>query len=228
MRWPSLTLNQKLATVALVLGAGALFSQPHRGPVVKLDTRELAMIVEKEVDHVKPAELAAWIVEGRTDYRLLDLRSEAEFAAYHVPTAENVPVSALPDFPLLPNEKVILYSEGGIHAAQAWFLLRAQGHSAVYTVLGGLDGWKDEVLFPVMPAGASPQELARFERTAAVARFFGGTPRTASDAVAATDGGQQMPALATRAAPELPRLAPAAPSRASPVSAPTKKKKEGC
>ena len=228
MRWPVLTLNQKLAAVALVLGAGALFSQPHRGPVVKLDTRELAMIVEKEVDHVKPAELAAWIVEGRTDYRLLDLRSEAEFAAYHVPTAENVPVSALPDFPLLPKEKVVLYSEGGIHAAQAWFLLRAQGHTAVYTVLGGLDGWKDEVLFPVMPADASPQELARFERTAAVARFFGGTPRTASDAAAATDGGQQMPALATPAAPELPRLAPPVPGRASPVSAPTKKKKEGC
>jgi hypothetical protein len=228
MRRPVLTLNQKLAAVALVLGAGALFSQPHRGPVVKLDTRELAMIVEKEVDHVKPAELAAWIVEGRTDYRLLDLRSEPEFAAYHVPTAENVPVSALPDFPLLPKEKVVLYSEGGIHAAQAWFLLRAQGHAAVYTVLGGLDGWKDEVLFPVMPAGASPQELARFERTAAVARFFGGTPRTASDAAAATDGEPQMPALATPATPELPRLAPPVPGRASPVSAPTKKKKEGC
>ena len=228
MRLPVLTLNQKLAAVALVLGAGALFSQPHRGPVVKLDTRELAMIVEKEVDHVKPVELAAWIVEGRTDYRLLDLRSEAEFAAYHVPTAENVPVSALPDFPLLPKEKVVLYSEGGIHAAQAWFLLRAQGHTAVYTVLGGLDGWKDEVLFPVMPADASPQELARFERTAAVARFFGGTPRTASDAATATDSGQLMPALATPAAPELPRLAPPVPGRASPVSAPTKKKKEGC
>lgn len=228
MRRPALTLNQKLAAVALVLGAGALFSQPHRGPVVKLDTRELAMIVEKEVDHVKPAELAAWIVEGRTDYRLLDLRSEAEFAAYHVPTAENVPVSALPDIPLLPNEKVVLYSEGGIHAAQAWFLLRAQGHTAVYTVLGGLDGWKDEVLFPVMPADASQQDMARFERTAAVARFFGGTPRAASDAAAATDGGPQMPVLANPAAPELPRLASPVPGRASPLSAPTKKKKEGC
>ena len=171
------------------------------------------MIVEKEVDHVKPAELAAWIVEGRTDYRLLDLRSEAEFAAYHVPTAENVPVSALPDFPLLPREKVVLYSEGGIHAAQAWFLLRAQGHTAVYTVLGGLDGWKDEVLFPEMPADASPQELARFERTAAVARFFGGTPRTASDAAAATDGGPQMPALAT---PASSRVAQVGVARAGP------------
>jgi hypothetical protein len=94
-------------------------------------------------------------------------------------------------------------------------------------MLGGLDGWKDEVLFPVMPPDASPQQLARFERTAAVARFFGGTPRTASSAAAGPDGGQQLPALATPAAPELPRLAPPAPGRASPVSAPAKKK-EGC
>ena len=59
MKLPVLTLNQKLATVAVALGALALFSVPHRGPVVTLDTRELAQIVEKEVDHVTPSELAA-------------------------------------------------------------------------------------------------------------------------------------------------------------------------
>ncbi len=88
-------------------------------------------------------------------------------------------MSALPDFPLQPGEKVVLYSEGGIHAAQAWMLMRAQGHAAVYTVLGGLDGWKDEVLFPVMPADATPQQRARFEQVAAMATFFGGQPRAA-------------------------------------------------
>ena len=225
MRWASLSLNQKLAAVALALGALAIFSQPHRGPFVRLDARELAMIVEKEVDHVTPSELATWIVEGRTDYRLLDLRSEQEFAEYHIPTAENVPVSALPEFPLLPTEKVVVYSQGGIHAAQAWLLLRAQGHVPAYTVLGGLDGWKDEVLFPVTPADAGAQELARFERQASVARFFGGQPRAAADSTDAAS-----PSLATAAvpgAPALPKLAPPVAGRATPVTAP-KKKKEGC
>jgi|PlaIllAssembly_1097288.scaffolds.fasta_scaffold13940_4 hypothetical protein len=228
MRWSALPLNRKLAAVALVLGAGALFSQPHRGPVVKLDTRELAMIVEQQVDHVTPAELAAWIVEGRADYRLLDLRSESEFASYHIPTAENVPVSALPDFPLQPGEKVILYSEGGIHAAQAWMLVRAQGHAAVYTVLGGLDGWKDEVLFPVMPADATAQQRARFEQVAAIATFFGGQPRTAEVAATAAPGSPALPAVTTPAAPELPSMAPPVAGRAAPAAAPKKKKKEGC
>jgi rhodanese-related sulfurtransferase len=227
MKRPSLTLNQKLAALALALGVGALFAQPHRGPVVRLDTRELAMIVEQEVDHVTPAELAAWIVEGRSDYRLLDLRNEQDYAAYHIPTAENVPVAQLPEFPLLPTEKVVLYSEGGIHAAQAWMLMRAQGHEAVYTVLGGLDGWKDEVVFPVMPAEATAEQRARFERSAALAKFFGGQARVASEATPASGAAPMTPA-ALPDAPELPSLAPPAGGRAAPATAPKKKKKEGC
>ncbi|MDQ1345006.1 MAG: hypothetical protein QG586_536 [Pseudomonadota bacterium] len=217
MRLPQLTLNQKLAAVALVLGALALFSQPHRGPFVKLDARELALVVEQEVDHVKPSELAAWIVEGRADYRLIDLRTADEFAAYHIPTAENAELTALTEYPLLRNEKIVLYSEGGIHSAQAWLLLRAQGYEGVYTVLGGLDGWKDEVLFPALPADAGPNERARFERAAAVARFFGGEARA-----------EGMPA-ASAAAVELPKLAsPAGPAQPVAAGAPRKKKKEGC
>ena len=227
MKRPAPTLNQKLAALALLLGAVALFSEPHRGPFVKLDTRELASIVEQTSDHVTPSELGAWIIEGRSDYRLLDLRSQDEFAEYHIPTAENVPISALPDYPLLPNEKVVLYSEGGIHAAQAWFLLRAQGRKPVYTVLGGLDAWKDEVLFPVMPASADAQQRARFERTASVARFFGGQPRAENAAPDTAGESPGFPAMAKPAANELPALAPPVPGRASPVTKP-KKRKEGC
>jgi hypothetical protein len=119
-------LNRKLAALAIALGAVAVFAQPQRGPYVRLDTQQLAMIVEQEVDHVTPAELAAWIVEGRSDYRLLDLRGAAEYAEYHIPSAENVMLPALEDYPLLPSEKIVIYSQGGIHAAQAWLLMQAE------------------------------------------------------------------------------------------------------
>ena len=215
MKLAALTTNQKLAAAALALGALALFSAPHRGPVVTLDTRELALVVEKEVDHVTPPELAGWIVQGRSDYRLIDLRAESDYAAYHIPTAENVTVAALPEFPFLRTEKIVLYSDGGIHAAQAWMLMRAQGYRAVYTVLGGLEGWKDDVLYPALPAQASAADRARFERAAALSRFFGGAPRA--------EGGAAAPAPM-----ELPRLAAPAPSGAATPVAPRKKKKEGC
>jgi rhodanese-related sulfurtransferase len=215
MKRPALSLNQRLAAAALALGALALFSAPHRGSVVTIDTRELARIVEQEVDHVTPSELAGWIIQGRSDYRLIDLRAESDYATYHIPTAENVTVAALPEFPLQRTEKIVLYSDGGIHAAQAWMLMQAQGYRAVYTVLGGLDAWKDEVLYPALPAEATAIERTRFERAVAVARFFGGEPRA--------EGGAAAPAPMT-----LPRLAAPAPSGAATPVAPRKKKKEGC
>ena len=207
-------IGPRLALVALALGAVALFGEPHRGPFVKLDARELGMIVGQEVDHVTPAELASWIVESRSDYRLLDLRSPEEYAQYHIPGAENVPLLQLVSYPLLPGEKIVLYSSGGIHAAQAWMLLRAQGYKAVYAVLLGLNGWTDEVLYPQPPASDDPQEKARFERAAAMATFFGGQARTEAGEAA----GNQ---------PALPRLAAPVAGPAVPV-APRGKKREGC
>src|SRR5207244_8862767 len=118
-----------LASVLLVLGAGAAIAgNPYRGSRVTLDTKELARIVDTEADHVSATELAGWITQGRSEYELIDLRSEKEFAEYHIPGAKNVAITAL-DADVAPrNEKIVLYSEGGIHSAQAWFLLKAQGY----------------------------------------------------------------------------------------------------
>ncbi len=214
-RWSSLSLNQKLALGALALGALALFARPQRGNVVTLDVKELATIIDKEGDHVTASELAGWIVAGRSDYRLIDLRSEKEYGEYHIPTAENVTLTALPDSSLLANEKIVLYSEGGLHASQAWMLLRAQGFKNAYTLKGGLDQWKEDVLFPALAENATPQERARFERAVALAKFFGGSPRT---------GGTQA---AVAKAPEMPKAEAPAPAVGA-TSTPPKKKKEGC
>jgi rhodanese-related sulfurtransferase len=214
-------LNQRLGLGALVLGALAVFANVAPARTVRVHEKEILTGVELQQDHVTPAELAAWIVEGRADYRLIDLRAAKAYAEYHVPTAENVPLPNVADAALARNEKLVLYGQGVVHAAQAWMVLRGRGFTAVYTLLGGLDAWKDEVLFPVTPQNASPGEQARFERTAQVARFFGGQPRAA---VAPGSEPQPMampvaPAASDVAAPTLPAGAAATAPR---------KKKEGC
>jgi len=93
--------------------------------------------------------------------------------------------------------------------------MQAQGYRAVYTVLGGLEGWKDEVLYPVLPGQASGAERARFERTVSLSRFFGGEPRAEGGAVATVPM-------------DLPKLAAPMPAGAASPVAPRKKKKEGC
>ena len=150
----ALTSTRSSRSLAVALGLGALViggPQPGR---ITLDERELAAIVEGEVDHVTPDELADWIVAGRQDYRLIDLRPEAEYAAYHIPPAERLSIAALADSDLARNEKIVLYSAEGIHSAQAWFLLKAKKYPAVYILLGGLKQWNEQVIFPGRPAEA--------------------------------------------------------------------------
>ncbi len=219
MKLSDLSLEKKLALLALALGGAALFANPYRGGGVRLDTRELAQVVQTEVDHVSVDELAGWIVTGRADYRLIDLRDSRAFAEYHVPTAENVPVTELGPERLGRQEKLVLYSDGGIHAAQAWMLLRAQGYRSVYTLRGGLEEWKDEVLFPTLSAGATPAERAAFERRVQLARFFGGTPRQGG---AASATAEPLPL------PSAPVVVAPPPSAAGGAPAVRKGKKEGC
>ena len=213
-----LTLNQKLGVLALALGALAVFANVAPGHMVKLDARELLTGVERQEDHVTPAELAAWIIEGRTDYRLVDIRDGRAFAEYHIPGAENVPLATLLDGALGRTDKIVLYGDGGIHAAQGWTALKGRGYTHVYTLLEGLDAWKEEVLFPVMPQNPSPEEQARFERAVQVARFFGGQPR------AAAGPGAVPMALPTQAAAP----AVAAPAQPAGAAGGPKKKREGC
>jgi len=220
-----LTLNQKLALGAVALGAAALFAAPYPGSTVTLDTKELALVIGTEADHVEAPELAAWIIESRADYRLIDLRTEGEFAQYHIPTAVNVPMNVLTDAGLGRQEKLVLYSEGGIHSAQAWMLLRAQGYKSVYMLKGGLDEWKDQVVFPVIADNPTPEQRARDERLKSISAFFGGQPRSATAAAAGAAG---TPAMETAAVPVSPKVVgpPSPAGGVKPTAA--KKKKEGC
>jgi rhodanese-related sulfurtransferase len=218
-RWVSnLTLNQKLALLALALGTLAVFANVAPGHVVRVNAKELLTGIARAEDHVTPAELAAWIIEGRTDYRLVDIRDEKAFAEYHIPTAQNVPLATVADGALSRTDKIVLYGQGGIHAAQAWMVLKGQGYAHVYTLLEGLDAWRDEVLFPVRPESPTPEQEARFERTAQVAKFFGGQPRVAQAP------GSGPAALPTQAA--VPQVAP--PTLPAGAGGGPKKKRQGC
>jgi rhodanese-related sulfurtransferase len=223
IRWMSrLTLNQRLALVAVVLGAVAIAASPYPGSRVTIDARELALIVSRGADRIEPASLAAWIVEGRADYRLIDLRPEAEYAQYHIPGAVNVPLAGLLDAGLGRQEKLVLYSGDGVHAAQAWMLLRAQGFAGAYVLTGGLAAWTDQVVAPVLAEHPTPDERARDDRRRALSAYFGGRPRTAS-----SDGGQAPAMMAAPATPAGAKVV-APPTPAGGAKPPAKKKKEGC
>ena len=159
----------------LALGlVAAVSGDPYRGSHATIDTKDLALRAAKGADSIQAADLADWIIQGRDDYKLVDLRAEKDFAAYHIPGAENIPLATLtPDF-AAHNEKIILCSDDGTEAAKAWFLLEAQGYRFVYSLDGGMRAWQDTVLFPKKAAGA---DAASSDKQAQVAKYFGGAHR---------------------------------------------------
>ena len=221
IRWFStLSLNSRLAVAALILGAVAIAATPARGSGGRIDAAELASIVAREVDHVSVRDLADWIIQGRADYRLIDLRDEKAYAAYHIPTAEHAPMATIADYPIGRNERIVLYSDGGIHSAQAWFLLRAKGFQGAYILSGGLDEWKDQILFPRLAANATPAEVKAFDAVKAVSARFGGRPMVGVSPDAAGAGLAELPL------PEMPKVV--APAGGLGGRTPARKKREGC
>jgi rhodanese-related sulfurtransferase len=169
--------HRLLAAAAAVLGVLALLAGGAGATRRGVDVAALAREVEAEADHVTARELAAWIRDGRPGLRVVDVRTPAEFADYHLPTAENLSLTALTRGAFRPDETVVLYSEGGAHAAQGWFLLRARGVERVYFLREGLYEWLTQVMSPVLPEGASADQRAAFDSVAELSRYFGGVPR---------------------------------------------------
>lgn len=177
----NLSLNIKLALIAVTLGVIALFAgDPYGGTTIKVNEKDIALSTVGNADKVSVTELADWIIKDKSDFELVDLRSEEKFNEYSIPNAQCIPLAQLPASELLRNQKIVFYSDDDIASSQAWFILKSKGYKGVYMLDGGLDAWKEKVLFPKAPINGSKDELARFEKMKEVAKFFGGQAQTDS------------------------------------------------
>ncbi len=218
--WSRRPLNQRLALLAFVLGVVAIPSTPARGPRLSIDGRQLSLKIQSGVDRVSPGTLARWIVEGRSDFRLVDLQTDQPSAGMpRIPTAEPIPLAGLLDAGFGHNEKILLVADDEMRAAQAWCLLQSAGYPGAAIVEGGLRGWREEVLYPRVDAVPAAQR----ETVIAMSRYFGGTPQSGGG-----DGSGSPMALPSVAAvppgpvPNLP-AGPGGGKKPAPA-----KKKEGC
>jgi rhodanese-related sulfurtransferase len=173
----TMNLNRRLGVSALLCGLAApLAGSPYRQVRGQFDAQAMARLIMDGEDHVSALTLAAWIRASKPGLRVIDVRSPGEFREFAIPTAENLPLDVLLQTRFGAGDVIVLYSEGGAHAGQAWTLLRAMGVHNAWFIAGGLADWHDEVLEPVLAKDASPAEALAFEKTAELSRYFGGTP----------------------------------------------------
>jgi rhodanese-related sulfurtransferase/uncharacterized membrane protein YedE/YeeE len=171
-----------LAGGALALGLLAIPATGASGGVAIAESDAIAREIAAERDHVEAVQLAEWIRDDRPGLRVIDVRDDVGPDDYVIPGAEQVPMAMLPRLAITPDETVVLYSDGGAHAAQAWVLLRTQGHRNVTLLHDGLAAWEDDVLSPVPPSAGDPVAAERWERAKELSAWFGGMPRTSRPA----------------------------------------------
>jgi rhodanese-related sulfurtransferase len=165
-------IERALAIVAVAGGALAVVAgNPMRPTPGTVDVTELARIVEHEEDHVTATELAKWIRDNKPGLRVLDIRSDSEFTEFHIPGAARVPLSEIARMPLDSAATYVMYSQGGTHAAQGWFLLRARGARSSFFLRGGLYEWLEQVMNPRVSSN-TPQAVRDSIR--ALTLWFGG------------------------------------------------------
>ncbi len=175
----NLSLNKKLALIAISLGLIALIAgDPYGGTTIKVNEKSIALSTVNNSDKVSANELADWIIKNKSDYELIDLRNEEKFNEYSIPNARNIPLVQIPSSDLLRNQKIILFSDDNLEAAQGWFILKSKNYKGVYILDGGLNAWKEKILFPKAPVNASKDQLAEFEKMKEIAKFFGGQAQT--------------------------------------------------
>ncbi len=166
-----MTISRRLGLGAATLaGLAAIAGSPYRHTRGRLDIGRTVRAIDDGTDHVSALDLAGWIKDRKPGLRVIDVRAPADFAAYAIPTAENIPLERLVEAAFAPHETLVLYSGGGAHAGQAWVLLQALGVANAVFIPGGLADWHEEVMSPILSPGAD------HARQAALSRYFGGQP----------------------------------------------------
>lgn len=136
----------------------------------------LARVIAEERDHLTAEQLTDWIIRDQRDYELVDIRDKAEYDKERIRGARHIPLSTLMSDDSLASlplgRKVVIYSNGTAHAAQAALLLRLVERDA-YALLGGFNYWLAYTKDP-QSAGVAEMDPAKQAQYRAVSCYFEG------------------------------------------------------
>jgi rhodanese-related sulfurtransferase len=199
-RYPSIPI---LFSLLGTLSVTACSDQNSKSPPGARSFDQVAQMVARGDDRISAADLAGWIIQGKKDFVLIDVRPANDYASGHIDGARNLPVPELispQQMKTLPKDrKVVVYSQGSEIAAQAVVLLRLAGYDADL-LLGGYNFWIQHMLNPAIQPSRADEEIPSVAEQQAIACYFvGGKASTQTSA---------------------PPTKPVAPAFVPPVSAP--------
>jgi len=164
----------KATLLALSVALIAACSESDKREVSLVD---IAQAAARQDDRASVEDVAGWLVEGREDFKLIDVRMPEDFESGSIGDAENIPIAQLvtPDvLSRLPTDRmVIVYSNGSENSAKAAVMLRLSGIDA-HLLTGGYNAWQSRILNPDISADELNGESLEVSTQRALSCYFVG------------------------------------------------------
>ncbi len=137
----------------------------------------VALAAAQQDDRESVEDLARWLIEGRGDFKLIDVRRPEDFENGSIADAENIPIAQIVSQDVLsrlPTDRmVIVFSNGSENAAKAAVLLRLSGIDA-HLLAGGYNAWHKRILNPDISADELDGESLKVSEQRAYSCYFVG------------------------------------------------------
>lgn len=100
------------------------------------------------MQQISPVQLAAWLADAsREPPLLLDVREPWEFEMCHLAGAKHLPMHTVPARlnEVEDGRDVVVICHHGGRSMQVAMFLERNGFAAVHNLMGGVDGWAQDV-----------------------------------------------------------------------------------
>jgi len=169
----------KLSTTTLLITISAMFAScgGSSAPDSQVSLTDVAQAAARQEDRVTVEQLAAWLVEEKQDFVLIDVRTSLDFEKGQIGDAQNIPLAELvttASLEGLPQDrKIVVYSNGSENAAKGEVMLRLAGFDA-HLLAGGYNAWHQRILNPDISADELDGESLQVSAQRALSCYFVG------------------------------------------------------
>jgi len=186
------------ATLLSLSVASIAACSPSDKPEVSL--ADVAQAAARQDDRVSVEDVATWLIEGRGNFSLIDIRSPEDFESGKIGDARNIPITQLVTENVLldlPKDRmIIVYSNGSENAAKAVVLLRLNGIDA-HLMAGGYNAWHARILNPDISAEELDGESLQVSEQRAYSCYFVGERSDAAQSRSDRDSEPFVPPVYT-------------------------------
>lgn len=153
--------NKLLAAAALMFSVFALITgNPNPG----------------KKSFINPEQFADSLIARKGNLEVIDLRNKKDFNEYHIPSAINMVPGKINTSYLDKKAVVVFYSANDNFSKTAQYRVSMAGFQHTYFLKGGINGWLNRVIFPVLPEDADEKMKNEFDKIERRSMYFGGQP----------------------------------------------------